>query len=140
MILLSGITRFDWYPRMIEQVLDPLRTNRPARYQRYDWDKKSLAEWHEVAPQPHIIIEGVSATRCTFRPYLSLSIYVGTPRELRLQRGLERDGKEALALWQGWMAEEDEYLRRDDPKSNADIIVSGNPSVELIGNQVEQIS
>ena len=121
----------DWYPRMIEQVLDPLRANRPARYQRYDWGTKALAEWHDVPPQPQIIIEGVSATRREFRPYLTYSIYVETPRDLRLKRGLERDGEDALPLWQGWMAEEDEYLRRDDPVGHADLIIKGNPPPDL---------
>ena len=129
----------NWYPRLIEQVLDPLRNNQPARYQRYDWDAKQLAEWHDVPPQPQIIIEGVSATRREFRPYLTYSIYVETPRDLRLKRGLERDGEDALHLWQGWMAEEDEYLRRDDPAGYADIIINGNPPSDLDQGSVDVI-
>jgi uridine kinase len=89
----------DWYPRMITQVVEPC---------------------------PVVLVEGVSASRVEFRPYLSFAIFVETDRELRLQRGLERDGEEALPLWQQWMAEEDEYLLRDRPKEYADVVISGN--------------
>src|SRR5687768_9470618 len=34
----------NWWPRVVEQVLEPLSRNKVARYQRYDWDSKSLAE------------------------------------------------------------------------------------------------
>ncbi len=129
----------DWYPRLIEQVLDPLRANRPARYQRYDWGSKTLAEWHDVPPAPHLIVEGVSALREAFRPYLTFGIYVETPPAIRLRRGLERDGNEALPLWQSWMAEEDAYLIREAPAEHADLIVSGNPKADLEQGSVEII-
>ena len=116
----------DWYPRMITQVLEPLRQNRPTRYQKFDWQKKQLGEWETVEPCPVVLVEGVSASRVEFRPYLSFAIFVETDRELRLQRGLERDGEEALPLWQQWMAEEDEYLLRDRPEEYADVVISGN--------------
>ncbi len=116
----------DWYPRMITQVLEPLRQNRPTRYQKFDWQKNQLGEWETVEPCPVVLVEGVSASRVEFRPYLSFAIFVETDRELRLQRGLERDGEEALPLWQQWMAEEDEYLLRDRPEEYADVVISGN--------------
>ena len=116
----------DWYPRMIAQVLEPLRQNRPTRYQKFDWQKKQLEEWETVEPCPVVLVEGVSTARVEFRLYLSLAIFVETDRELRLQRGLERDGEEALPLWQQWMAEEDAYLLRGRPKECADVVISGN--------------
>ena len=79
-----------------------------------------------MEPCPVVLVEGVSASRVEFRPYLSFAIFVETDRELRLQRGLERDGEEALPLWQQRMAEEDEYLLRDRPEEYADVVISGN--------------
>lgn len=128
-----------WCPRMIKQVLDPLRNNQPARYQRYDWGDKQLAEWHEVPVQPQLIVEGVSALRREFRPYLSYGIYVETPHEIRLKRGLERDGAEALTQWQDWMAAEDGYVARDMPQAVANIVINGDPQIELASNQVAVI-
>jgi uridine kinase len=115
----------EWWPRLIEQVLEPLCRNQPGRYQRYDWDSRCMAEWHDVPPSEYLILEGVSASREAFQPYLAFSIWVETPRDERLRRGLERDGEDALPLWIGWMAGEDGYVARERPAERADVIVDG---------------
>ena len=117
----------DWYPRMLEQVMVPLSKNLSARFQRFDWPTTQLGEWHTVSPQAFVIIEGVSATRREFRPFLAFCIYVETDRETRLRRGLQRDGEATKQQWLGWMKDEDGYLERDDPISSADLVISGNP-------------
>ena len=121
----------DWYPRMITQVLEPLGQNRPTRYQKFDWQANQLGQWETVKPCSFVILEGVSSSRSEFRPYLSFSIYIETDRDLRLKRGLERDGEAALPLWQQWMAEEDEYLLRDQPQEYTDVVISGNTEALL---------
>lgn len=83
----------NWLPRLIEQVLELLSRNRLARYQRYDWGTKRLAEWLTFEPGGVVILEGVSSLRREFRPYLTFGIWVETPQELRLKRGLDRDGQ-----------------------------------------------
>ena len=116
----------DWYPRLIEQVLEPLRHNQVAHFQKFDWQANQLGQWEILEPCNVVILEGVSASRSEFRRYLSFSIYIHTDRELRLKRGLERDDEEILPLWQEWMAEEDEYVLRDQPQKYADLVLSGN--------------
>jgi uridine kinase len=115
----------NWWPRLLEQVLEPLARNEPGRYQRYDWDSRTLAEWREVPVTKHLLIEGVSASRKAFQPYLAFSVWVETPRDKRLQRGLERDGEDARALWDDWMAEEDKYVELEKPAQRADLVMSG---------------
>jgi len=119
----------DWSPRFMEQVIIPFQNNEPARYQRYDWTTKTLTEWHEVPTGGIVIIEGVSATRALFRPVLSYTIYVDAPRELRLKRGLARDGAAARPLWDQWQAEEDAYLASENPASKADVVIDGTVPV-----------
>lgn len=114
----------DWWPRLLQQALQPLSRREPAHYQRWDWEKACLAEWRTVMC-PIILIEGVTATRKEFRPYLAFSIYVECPRDLRLKRGLERDGEQALPLWLDWMAHEDRYCELHNPQGHADLIVEG---------------
>ena len=116
----------DWYPRLIEQVLEPLRQNHVAHYQKFDWQANQLGQWETLEPCYVMILEGVSASRSEFRRYLSFSIYIETNRELRLKRGIERDGEEMLPLWQQWMVEEDEYMLRDQPQKYADLVLSRN--------------
>ena len=115
----------DWHGRMMAQVITPLRNNKPGRYQRYDWGTRALAEWHDVPLQPYVIIEGVSSARALFRPAYAFAIFVDTPQEERLKRGLARDGADALPLWQKWQAAEDAYLRQETPQAHVDLMLNG---------------
>ena len=73
-----------------------------------------------------VILEGVSASREAFRPFLTYSVWIETPRDVRLRRGLERDGDDARAQWEAWMAEEDDYVSRERPHDYVDLILAGD--------------
>ena len=115
----------EWWPRVVTEVLEPLSEGRAARFRRYDWDRRELAEWNEVGPGGVVVLEGVSSSRHAFRPFLAYSVWVDTPRSVRLARGLERDGVDALPLWERWMREEDEWVEREHPRDFADYVVDG---------------
>jgi uridine kinase len=121
----------NWWPRLLGQVLEPLSRNERARYQRYDWDAKRLAEWHELRPAEYLLLEGVSSSREAFRPYIALSIWIETPRQERLRRGLERDGEAARPQWEEWMAHEDEYIEREHPVQKVDLVINGTEPCDL---------
>lgn len=121
----SWENNLDWWPRLREQVLDPLMANEAARYQRYDWLRRELAEWIEVQPADHVILEGVSSSRDRFRNALAVTIWVETPRNERLRRGLARDGEALRDYWIQWMRDEDRYFETERPDLRADIIVDG---------------
>jgi len=117
----------NWWPRLVEEVLEPLaRGTKTIRYRRSDWDQKQQETWGEVSPSEFVILEGVSASREAFRPFLTYSVWIETPRALRLRRGLERDGHEARAQWEEWMAEEDDYVSREKPREHVDLILPGD--------------
>jgi uridine kinase len=112
--------------RMIRQVVDPLRAGRPGRYQRWDWATDTGAEWHAVPVGGVVIIEGVSATRRDLSDRWDLTVWVSTPRALRLERGLARDGDAMRRQWLDvWMPEEDAYIAEERPAERADFIVDG---------------
>jgi uridine kinase len=113
-----------WWPELLELVLEPLAAGRPARYTPTAGSGDERSEV-QVEPGGVVILEGVTASREAFRPYLAYSIWIETPRELRLRRGLERDGADALAEWQLWMQAEDEYVERECPPDRADAVVRG---------------
>ena len=122
----------DWWPRLLDQVLIPLSRSEPACYQRYDWDAKELVDWLSVESET-VILEGVSSTRREFRPFLAYRVWIETPAELRLERGLDRDGTAMEGQWLRWMADEDRYMADHLPRASADLIVDG--SVAPIGGQ-----
>jgi uridine kinase len=116
----------DWWPRVVEEVLEPLARGERSRYRCSRWRPDQPEEWKQVVPAEFVVLEGVSASRAAFRAYLTYSIWVETPRDVRLQRGLARDGEEARRQWEKWMAQEDAYVARELPHERADAIVRGD--------------
>jgi uridine kinase len=119
----------DWWPRLVKEVLEPLSRNEAARYRRTDWGNPDHQEWGDVAPAEFVILEGVTASREAFRPFLTYSVWIETPRELRLSRGLERDGEEARVQWEEWIAKEEDYVRREKPQEGADLVLPGDQNL-----------
>jgi uridine kinase len=115
----------DWWPHLLELALEPLAAGRPARYQPTSWDGEERARLL-IEPRGIVILEGVTASRQAFRPYLAYSIWVATSRELRLERGLERDGAHALPQWEQWMEAEDRYIETERPAEHADLVLPGD--------------
>ena len=114
----------EWWPALLEQVLEPLARGETATFVPNDWGGPPK-ERVVVEPGGVVVLEGVTASREAFRPYLALSIWVETPRDVCLARGLARDGAEMRAQWEAWMAEEDVYIERERPHEHADVVVSG---------------
>jgi hypothetical protein len=119
-----------WWPRLLAEVIEPLSRGDAATFHPYDWVRSELSpEPIEVQPVPLIVIEGVGATRKAWRDRLVARIWVDAPRELRLERGLERDGAHMRDFWTWWMSEEDRYLADEQPQLAADLHVDGDPSI-----------
>jgi uridine kinase len=97
--------------RLSRQVLAPLRHNIAARYQRYDWQSDTLAEWHTIPPGGAVLVEGVYCLRPDIEGTYDFSIWVECPASIRLERGLTRDGDQARDRWtREWMPMEEEYV------------------------------
>jgi uridine kinase len=116
----------DWWPQLLELVLVPLSKGDPARFERSHWGGETDGELVVVEPTELVILEGVTASREAFAPYVTYSIWVEASAELRLQRGLDRDGPDALEQWQAWMAEEARYRLRERPDRRADLVIQGD--------------
>ena len=115
--------------RFITQFVNPLANGMTANYQRYDWPSDSLAEWHEISPGGVVIVEGVTPLRPELREFWHVSIWVECPRNLRLKRGIERDGESMRSQWEDiWMPEEDVYMRQIHPWEHATFIFDGSGS------------
>jgi uridine kinase len=118
----------DWWPDLIANALKPLAAGKRVCFVPTTWGSAER-EPVEIEPAEFVILEGVTASREAFRPYLAFSIWVETPRELRLKRGLERDGEQALPLWHEWMAAEDRYVERERPAERADCVLRGDSAI-----------
>jgi uridine kinase len=118
-----------WYPRLLSEALTPLAQGREARFRCYDWERRALGPWIRIPPAPIVVLEGVSATRRSFAPFLAFRVWIDTARELRLARGVARDGEGMRVQWEAWMRDEDEYVLSEDPERSADLVVAGDPHI-----------
>jgi len=128
----------NWWPNVIEKVFKPIAGGATRlSYQPASWWENHHPEPIKNQPvTPVMILEGVSSSRKEFDDYISLRIFVDTPKDVCLERGIERDtgtGKskdELTQMWEDWFAEEDKYMQSDNPKEKADIVVDGTKPFE----------
>jgi len=52
-------------------------------------------------------------------------LWIDAPHDVRLRRGLERDGAAARTQWDAWMCSEDDYVRYVRPAQTADRRIAG---------------
>lgn len=64
---------------MIEKVLEPVSRNEIVRFQRSQWQAGTDRGWVEFRPGNFLIVEGVTAAREAFAPYLTYAIWIEAP-------------------------------------------------------------
>ena len=116
----SGLEGSLW-PRLAAQVLEPLRRGLAGRYQRYDWLAGALAGWVDVRVPDVLVLEGCGAARRASSAVAVLSVWVEAPAQLRLARGLERDGEALRGEWIAWAAREAAHFDRERTRERADV-------------------
>jgi uridine kinase len=117
---------FDWR-RLENQVLIPFAADKEIMFQQYDWESGSLKRWQNISRKSSLIVEGVYSIRKELLKYYDLRIWIDCPYEIRLKRGIERDGIEMREYWKNiWMRQEDEYVKKQNPSLSADFIINGN--------------
>lgn len=103
------------------QVAHPLLSE--GRWQRYDWAREALAEWHRTDPDRPLIVEGCGSITRDSAPLAALSVWVDAPESLRRERALRRDGELFRPHWDSWAAQEAEHLSRHRPELLSDLTV-----------------
>ena len=118
-------------------MLTPLLAGRDARYEVRDWRNDefgdALAGWKTVAPHPFVVLEGVTCTRREIADRLAVRVWVDAPADVRLRRGIERDGESHRALWERWMPEEAAFFDADGTRGRADFVVQGTAEASAGG-------
>jgi uridine kinase len=113
------------WARVEEQLLAPLADGRPARYRRYDWVAGRFDGWVDVPVPGVLVLEGCGAAPRAVDGRAVLRVFVEAPDDVRLARGLARDGADMRDHWLAWMAEEAAEFAREDTRARADVVVDG---------------
>lgn len=112
--------------RLRTEVLDVLVAGRSAEYGMWDWGAGRIGGRSTVSPTGVVIIEGVCALHQMFRDDEDVRIWVEAPADLRLARGVARDGEAMRSTWTGvWMPNEAAYVARDRPVDCAHLVLDG---------------
>ena len=120
---------FDW-DRLRTLVLDAVMSNRDITYQLYDFEKGTLTgEVIHVPTSATIIVEGVWSMQGAFVDFYDYCIWLEAPAELRLERGVARDGEELRQVWvDEWIPIDDSYKKTQEPHLRADLIINSAKS------------
>ena len=110
----------------LDTLLGPLTRDEAGSYRRYDWHAHGFAETVVVPPGPLLVLEGVASAVRSHAHLATVTVWVSAPADLRLRRGLERDGAALRARWEAWMREEDALFAREQVEQRADLLVDGS--------------
>lgn len=116
------------WERVEAQLLAPLTVGRPARYRRYDWLVGAFAGWVTVPVPEVLVLEGCGSAPRAVDDRAVLRVFVEAPDDVRLARGLARDGAAEHDHWLAWMREEAAEFAREDTRARADVVVDGTAS------------
>lgn len=113
--------------RLRTDVVDAVLAGREASYREWDWAAGTIGQRCTVVPRGVLILEGVCALHEMFRQDLALRLWVETPADVRLARGVARDGEAARERWVNvWMPNELAYIERDRPIQCAHMVLRGD--------------
>lgn len=112
--------------RLAAWLLDAWQVGLPGRHLRFDWLAGRYAAWEEVPPAPVVILEGCGSASRTVRARSCCVVWVEAAPDLRLARGLARDGVALEKHWRTWMAREDAHFAAEGTRSAADVVIDGS--------------
>ncbi|SFF32418.1 uridine kinase family protein [Blastococcus tunisiensis] len=124
--LYAGWTLTGASGRLQAGVLAPLAEGRPGAHHRFDWTRRWFAPEPVVVPvRPVLVVEGCGSSPRALDPWTTLRLWVEAPAELRLARGLARDGAELADEWRRWQRTEAAEFAREDTRAHADLRLDG---------------
>ena len=112
--------------RFVAEVIESLKTGNKLTYRPYDWH----ADPH-ITEQKIEVTKGFCLERCysfLFGLDWDLKIWVETPKEVCLERGIARElmpREKVIPAWKVWQAKEDEYIHGFRPQEKADVVIDG---------------
>lgn len=123
--LLDGWDGLPGLPGTLAALVEPLAAGRATAYRRYDWLAGRYAETVPVPATPLLVLEGVGSGCRRLDPWRSALVWVEAPQDLRIARGLARDGAEAEPHWRRWLVTEARHFAEQRTRAAADLLVDG---------------
>ncbi len=119
----------DAVPLLHAGVVAPLLAGRDAGYRRWDWERHEPAELVTVGRPPVLVVEGVGSGARVIAAHAVLLVWIEAPRDLRLRRGIARDGEAYRPHWDRWAIQEQLHFAAEDTRARADVVLDGTTPV-----------
>lgn len=109
---------------LFRQVVKPLSGGASsARYLVFDWDAAAFRSSHEFAAPDLLIVEGCGSGFPPVAEQAGVVVFLDAPDDIRLTRGLARDGEAMRPQWEAFMASEKVLENRDHTRDRADVVL-----------------
>ena len=123
--LLEGWGGLPGLASTLESLLRPLAEGRPGSWRRWDWHADGWAEEHPLAPGPLLVVEGVGSGAARLADLTTVLVWVEAPTDVRLARGMARDGEQMAPQWKQWMIDEEELHAHEGSRDRAHVVIDG---------------
>jgi energy-coupling factor transporter ATP-binding protein EcfA2 len=123
--LLDGWEGLATVDASVDALLRPLARGEAGRYRRFDWDLGRFAETVTVAPTPLLVLEGCGAGSRLHADLATLIVWVSAPTDLRVTRGIERDGEAVRERQAQWLLDEERLFALEDTRARAHVEIDG---------------
>ena len=115
--------------RLLEEVLRPLREQRPVVYRPYDAPRDAMLGPVCLEPAPVTVIEGSYSCHPALWGYYSLRVFVDVPPGEQLRRIRARNGPGGLEAFRAkWIPLEEAYFRAFPPEGRCDLYIELAPA------------
>lgn len=108
----------------VESFLSPLAAGRTSHWTRWDWLADGWAESHPVEPGGLLVLEGVGSWSPAIAGLVGVLVWVEADLDLRLDRGMARDGEAMREHWLRWQVDEQDLHATFRTRDHADLVVS----------------
>lgn len=122
--MIAGWTGLRTVNAQLDRLLRPMADGQPGSYRRYDWHAGAYAETVVVEPVPLLVLEGVGAGSSIVADVVTVLVWIEAERDVRMARGLERDGEAFAPHWRAWAEEESAYFAAHRTRERADLLLS----------------
>ena len=103
------------------ELVEQRAAGQTLRWQSYNWATAQLDEWHELAPEHPLIVEGCGALNAASASHAEVRIWLDAPVEIRQQRAFSRGGEDYEQHWNQWDEQYAAYVATHRPRAFANM-------------------
>jgi hypothetical protein len=111
-------------PQLVS-ILGPLADGRPGSYRHFNWHLDRFDRVVAVPVAPWLVLEGVGSGNPVVAEWVTALAWVEADDDLRVARGLDRDGVGMEPQWRQFMLDEADLFSSHRTRERADVLVDG---------------